>query len=183
MSDIKRPMSHSNMPEDDFSGQSNNGLQPAKESNGWVVKVIIFVLVIIVLLGGLFAVSKYTPWNILNLSKGNSTASAKGWEAIFLTNGQVYFGRIVKQSNDTIDLKDIYYLQVTGQIQPAPENQAAAAQQEQQLSLVKLGDELHGPKDYMVINRNQVLFTEELKEDSKVVDAIKRYIEEQAAKK
>lgn len=181
MSDIKRPMSHTNMPEDEFSG--NTVSQPSKESNGWVAKVIILVLVVVVLLGGLYAVSKYTPWNVLNLSKDDSSVSAKGWQAVFLTNGQVYFGRIVKQTNDTLDLKDIYYLQVTGQLQPAPDNQAAAQQQQQQLSLVKLGDELHGPKDYMIINRNQVLFTEELKEDSKVVDAIKRYIEEQAAKK
>lgn len=41
--------------------------------------------------------------------------------------------------------------------------------------LVKLGDELHGPKDEMRINRDQVLLWENLKGDSKVTDAIKNH--------
>ena len=52
------------------------------------------------------------------------------------------------------------------------------AQPTQNLSLVKLGNELHGPEDAMYINMDHVLFTEELKEDSRVVDAVKRYLEE-----
>ena len=44
--------------------------------------------------------------------------------------------------------------------------------QQPEFTLIKLGGELHGPKDQMTINRNQILFIEELKADSKVVTAI-----------
>ncbi len=73
-------------------------------------------------------------------------------------------------------LKDIYYLQVT--TPPTADgsqlNQQQAAQQ-QQLSLVKLGEELHGPVDEMKINRDQVLFYEDIKEDGRVMTAIREY--------
>ena len=147
----------------------------APQKSGLANKMIAIVAVIVVILIGLFLVSKYTNWNILNVNKGN--ASASGWQAVFLTNGQVYFGQITKSSEKSVVLEDVYYLQVAQSPQPAPEGAAAQANN---LSLVKLGNELHGPKDAMKINMSQVLFTEELKADSKVVDAIVRYKEEGA---
>jgi len=44
-----------------------------------------------------------------------------------------------------------------------------------ELSLVKLGNELHGPTDAMHINRDQILFIEDLKDDSNVFQAITNY--------
>jgi hypothetical protein len=41
--------------------------------------------------------------------------------------------------------------------------------------LIKLGNEVHGPEDSMVIERSQVLFFENLKNDGKVVDSINKY--------
>lgn len=175
MNNFKKTMSK--ISDEDFEATEGLEMTSEKQTSGLMIKVVIVILVIIVLLAGLFLVSKFTSWNVLNISKTEEVTS-KNWDAIFLTNGQVYFGHIVKQSSDTIEMKNIYYLQVTRQLQPTPNNQAAN-QEQQQLSLVKLGDELHGPTDYMNINRSQVLFTEELKEDSKVVDAIKRYNEDQ----
>ena len=150
---------------------------PMPKKNGLGKTILILIIVAVVILIGLYLISKYTNWNILNVNKSGevSTAEAKGWQAVFLTNGQVYFGKIAKQNDKILVLKDIYYLQVTQQIQPAQEGQQ---KQQQNLSLVKLGDELHGPRDIMYINMEQVIFTEELKTDSRVVDAIIRYLEE-----
>ncbi len=92
-----------------------------------------------------------------------------GWQAVFLSNGQVYFGNITKISSETITLEKIYYLQTSGPLQAGGEQQA------QDLALVKLGSELHGPTDAMLINREQVLFIETLKSDSKVVKAIEQF--------
>jgi hypothetical protein len=50
------------------------------------------------------------------------------------------------------------------------QDQAAA-----NLSLVKLGTELHCPKDQMVIYRDQISFWENLNSDGKVATAIKQY--------
>ena len=47
-----------------------------------------------------------------------------------------------------------------------------------QLSLVKLGNELHGPQDKMEINDAHIIFIESLKQDGRVVEAIARYKEE-----
>lgn len=100
---------------------------------------------------------------------------AKDWQAVFLTNGQVYFGKVTNGNQSEVILEDIYYLQVTRPLQ-----QQAAAGEEQpnpqgELSLVKLGSELHGPTDAMHINRQQILFIEDLKDDSSVSQAINNY--------
>jgi hypothetical protein len=94
-------------------------------------------------------------------------------QAVFLTNGQVYFGKIKAVNKQYIDLRDIYYLNVSQQVQP--DQKKDNAQQSSSVSLVKLGCELHGPVDQMIVNREQVTFWENLKSDGQVSDAIKKW--------
>lgn len=91
--------------------------------------------------------------------------------AVFLTNGQVYFGQIRNITSKYPILSNIYYLQMEKELQP----QKKGKEEEPKFSLVKLGNELHGPKDRMIINKEHILFIEELKEDSKVVQAIRKF--------
>lgn len=102
----------------------------------------------------------------------------KDYQALFLSNGQVYFGKVIKNTKAEIILEDIYYLQVTRPLQQAQEGQEQANAQGE-LSLVKLGGELHGPTDAMHINRDQVLFIEDLKDESNVTRAIAKYKSDQ----
>lgn len=95
--------------------------------------------------------------------------SSDAWQAVFLSNGQVYFGHVTSTTPTKVVLQDIYYLQASGPLQ------AGAEQQQKDLALVKLGAELHGPTDEMRINRDHVLFVEDLKDDSKVVNAIEQH--------
>lgn len=98
---------------------------------------------------------------------------AKGkteYQAVFLSNGQVYFGK-VSGGKDTVTVKDIYYLRVQQAVQPKAEDEKA----QPQVSLVKLGNEIHGPTDEMRINADHILFVEDLKADGKVVTAIKNF--------
>ena len=103
------------------------------------------------------------------------------YQAIFLNGGQVYFGKVGKLNSQYMTLSDIYYLRVNQQVQPGSQ------QTQQDVSLAKLGCELHGPEDGMVINRDQIVFWENLKAQDKdqgqVVDAIKRYQESEDSKK
>jgi hypothetical protein len=92
-------------------------------------------------------------------------------QAVFLTNGQVYFGKITAIKQGYVDLRDIYYLNSQSQ----PDSDGNTSGQPTSFSLVKLGCELHGPQDQMVINREQVSFWENLKSDGKVADAIKEW--------
>jgi hypothetical protein len=53
--------------------------------------------------------------------------------------------------------------------------QPAAKQTTQQMILVKFGTELHKPMDKMFLNKDHILFYEDLSADSKVVEAINNY--------
>jgi len=99
------------------------------------------------------------------------------YQAVFLTNGQVYFGKVGTREGEYLELMDIFYLQVKPVLQQGDNNNENKNPQEQktELSLVKLGNELHGPLDRMMINKEQIVFVEDLKDDSKVTEAIRRY--------
>ena len=103
---------------------------------------------------------------------------AGNYQAVFLSNGQVYFGRASNRNSTYVTLRDVYYLQVNQVLQPVEGKKEP--QQQQALSLAKLGiSELHKPKDEMFINRDHILFIEDLESDSQVVQAIARYKESQ----
>jgi hypothetical protein len=96
-------------------------------------------------------------------------------QAVFLSGGQVYFGKIRALNSSYVGMTDIYYLRVNQQVQP---NQQNNNNQQQDISLVKLGCELHGPQDQMLINREQVIFWENLKEDGQVAKAVAEYVKQ-----
>lgn len=99
------------------------------------------------------------------------------YQAVFLNGGQVYFGQATDLNNKYMRLADIYYLRVNQQVQPA-EGEQPQVPQGDDISLVKLGCELHGPQDEMLINRDQIVFWENLKNDGDVTEAIATYREE-----
>lgn len=103
-------------------------------------------------------------------SKEESSYIKKGqYQAVFLNGGQVYFGKIGSYTGKYLTLTDIFYLRVNQQVQPG---QTTASND---VSLAKLGSELHGPEDQMVLNRSEVQFWENLKDDGQVVKAITEY--------
>ncbi len=124
------------------------------------IGIAVIVLVGVILLGA----------SLLSQARSGGMKDVKTgqYQAVFLNNNQVYFGKISTINDEHIVLNDIYYLQVQQGVQPEEKTQ-----DNQQLSLAKLGGELHGPEDTMYINADQVLFWENLKDDGKVVQAIK----------
>ena len=120
-------------------------------------------------------------WFVLGPKISGSFQGTKtAYQAVFLTNGQVYFGRLAL-NNNWVELTDIYYLQVTQNLQQTNSDASktptstSAAQNQSNIQLVKLGSELHGPTDKMHIDRDKILFWEDMKDDSKVVQAIQQY--------
>ncbi len=93
------------------------------------------------------------------------------FQAVFLNGGQVYFGKVRDINNRFMTIDNIYYLRVSEQAQEA---NTQASQQD--ISLAKLGCELHGPEDKMVINREQVTFWENLKDEGQVAKAIAEFV-------
>jgi len=113
---------------------------------------------------------------VMGGGKGLDSAVKKDqYQAVFLTSqdGQVYFGKLEAYNEQYYRLTDIFYVRVEQRIQP--EGQAAADAAQQNISLAKLGNELHGPEDEMFISKDKVLFWENLKESGQVVTAIREY--------
>lgn len=87
------------------------------------------------------------------------------YQAVFLNNGQVYFGHIQSLSGTYLRMTNIYYLTQNGDSSKASN-----------YTLVKLGcQQIHDPYDQMVINRDQVTFWENLQDDGKVASSIKQF--------
>jgi hypothetical protein len=92
------------------------------------------------------------------------------YQAVFInvngtTGGQVYFGHIKNITGQYIDLTNVFYIQ----------NQSGATSSNTSYTLVKLGCELHGPEDQMVINNSQVYFWENLKSSGQVSQKIAQF--------
>jgi hypothetical protein len=96
-----------------------------------------------------------------NESKFVNTAD---YQAVFLNNGQVYFGNVQDLNSSYVRMTNIYYLT------------QGSSSNSNNYSLVKLGcQQIHDPLDAMVINRSQVTFWENLNPSGKVVSSIKQF--------
>src|SRR5205823_14070442 len=82
------------------------------------------------------------------------------YQAVFLANGSTYFGKLQEQGNDWFVLTDVFYLSVSDQ---------------SGTQLIKRGTEPQGPKEPMIISRQQVLFIENMRDDSDIVALIKKF--------
>ena len=112
---------------------------------------------------------------VLRSSAGNfPKIDGSKWQAVFLTNNQVYFGHLRNLNSGYVGLKDVFYLQTGPAIQ-----QGGATQPD--LSLVKLGGELHGPEDFMHIPKDRIAFWENMRADSQIVSAITTVLTQQKA--
>lgn len=134
-------------------------------------KVLYFVIgaviaVAMVIAGVWFAFSR-------NTSGSTDTGIDSGkYQAVFFTNGQVYFGKLQAFNAQYLKLTKIYYLQTTSQAADSKNPQQTSTDQGSSVNLIKLGNEIHGPEDEMIISKEQVLFFENLKSDSKVAKLI-----------
>jgi len=154
--------------------------RPSAKDGGWLKGLATLVIVIVIVGSGLYFLATYTGLAI----GGNDLRLKSDWQAVFLSNGQVYFGKIAKVSDDFVVLRNIYYLQVVTQPLQTSQDAAVVQQQEteQRLTLIKLGNEIHGPVDEMAINRTHVVLIEDLKTDSRVVQAISDYVNQQVSR-
>ena len=127
---------------------------PRPTRRGWRRKLVSSSIIVVAILAFFYI------WSVLT--------SGFAWRAVFLSNNQVYFGHFWNVPfAGTITLHNVYYLQVT-----QPGQQLSGQQDQSQLKLIKLGNEIHGPTDEMVIPMSQVLFWETLRSDSAIVKTI-----------
>lgn len=138
-----------------------------KREGSMMSAIVIVVVVVVIVVGGFMLFKKNT---------GSSTAvvDATKYQAVFVTNGQVYFGKVSGENNQYVSLSDVYYLVLKQPLQNQKTEGEEQAQEQVKpgYSLIKLGKEMHGPTS-MSISKEQILFIENLADDSKVVSTIK----------
>lgn len=142
------------------------GKKKSKNLKYIVMTAVLSVALLVVLLGGFL---------LYRSSMGAHIDNSK-YQAVFFTNGQVYFGKLQKLSGGYFKLNDIFYLQAKADAAATPENpQETSVQQGSDVELIKLGSEVHGPDDEMIISKDQVLFFENLKKDGTVSQSITKF--------
>lgn len=156
-----------------FSQQTPTGTSQSARAGGMNKKLLPPIVVAAVAI--LLFSSIYYFWR----GRGSSFGSTD-YHAVFLTNNQVYFGKIAGSNDEEVVLRDVFYLilrrpaQVQGQTPEA--TLGAQPVGESKFILVRRGErEVHQPKDELRINRDQILFMEPLREDSKVIQGIRDY--------
>lgn len=133
------------------------------------------VMIIIVAAIGAFG---YMHFNMISQPSTNTAIDKSGYQAVFLANGQVYFGNLSQFNGEYMKLTDVYYLQTessTGPTDSDLDNPQRTSGDQNNATLIKLGNEIHGPKDTMMISKDQLLFFENLKKDSKVSQLIEKH--------
>lgn len=151
--------------------------QPHKQKKNNLKHVITAIAVTALLL-----VILATGWMLYKSSMGAHIDGNK-YQAVFFTNGQVYFGKLERLNGGYFKLNDIYYLQAKSADETEDgesENpQQAANKDASDVQLIKLGSEVHGPEDEMIISKEQILFFENLKKEGNVTESIDEYKSQQ----
>lgn len=129
--------------------------------------VVSIVVVALVLLVGWFVMLR-------GIGIGGGVIDSNKYQAVFFTNGQVYFGKLATMSDGYMKLSDVFYLQ-NKTAAATSENLQDSTTKASDVELIKLGNEVHGPEDAMIISRDQILFFENLKKDGTVTKSIDKY--------
>ena len=139
---------------DDSRPKSNKGLL-------WTIVVILIVLIIGVV-----------GWFVWSNSKTSTTGiDSSKYQAVFLSNGQIYFGKLESFDDEYFRLTTGYSAQATTS-EDGEAKTGSAATNNSDVQLIRLGDEVYGPENAIFITKQQVLHFENLKEDSKVTQLI-----------
>ena len=86
------------------------------------------------------------------------------YQAVFLTNGQTYFGRYYDRFGAYAKIEDVYYLQ----------QGTATESGGTDTRIIRRGHELHEPSSRMLIPKSAILFVEDLTDASQIAQFMQR---------
>lgn len=144
--------------------------------------IMYIVLVLIVIFSGL------KIWLICY--QFNKTIDKNAYQVVFLDNGESYFGKLENIGFKMYKLEDVYYLkqfpkteetagentdQTAEQNNTDVNDQTATTASDYEVRLIRLGEqEFYKPNNSMVINRDHILYWENLQDKSDVMDFINK---------
>ena len=138
--------------------------RPRKNRAGMIIGLILGIVLLAAGIGGYWFLSR---------SQLSAQIDSAKYQAVFLSSGQVYFGKLTTVDSQYLKLSGVFYIQ--SQQDAASDEDQITTQESTGMQLIKLGEEVHGPEDTMVINRDQMLFFENLKSDGKVTQLIRQH--------
>ena len=117
----------------------------------------LLITVLIIIIGAVIAAAFLLP-------KGERVNSS-GYQVVYMTSGQAYFGKLKNTSGSYLVLDTPYTAQ---DVKPEGEEKVQTS-----TTLVKVIQQQYGPTESMSLKSDQVLFWQNLRDDSKVTEAIK----------
>src|SRR5882672_6548145 len=87
------------------------------------------------------------------------------YQAVFLANGQTYFGHYLERIGPYVKVENAFYIQQ----QPTTEEG-----QTPESRIIRRGSELHQPLPFVLIPKSAILFVEDLRQDSQVAQFMDR---------
>lgn len=164
----EEPAPASEAPRAEHRASSSRYTAPEKKSpKRFLLPIVSIIIIAALCVVGWFFLSK-------NTTAGTAIDGSR-YQAVFFTNGQVYFGKLHQFNDEYMRLTDIYYLQTQTNGEGDSENPQQTSTDQSNVQLIKLGDEIHGPEDEMIISKDQLLFYENLKADGKVTQSIQKH--------
>jgi hypothetical protein len=109
------------------------------------------------LIGVFIGAAGTATWSAYNTAKLRHA----GHQAVFLINGQVFFGQVLDADSDTLTLGDVYYIR--SEVNPETK--------QIKHTLIRRGNELHGPPK-MIVSRRAILLIEPVGNESTVAKLI-----------
>jgi len=119
-------------------------------------RVFVMLLVLIAVVGAIVVLRT----QVLRAPGGADAIDRSGYQSVLLANGATMFGKLQPQGDDWFVMTDVYYLVTTESGTP---------------QLVKRGTEAQGPREPLIVPRAQIIYIENMRDDSDIVSLIKRF--------
>lgn len=133
----------------------------------FIMPLVIVILIVLIGVGG---------WMFWSLSQNKDSAINKDeYQAVILSNGQVYVGKLASYNNTYLKLTDAFIA-----VSPNSSSQSNTASQKDSAStdsvqLLRVTNTILGPHDAMFVERSQVVLYENLQPNGKAAKLIKQY--------
>lgn len=121
-------------------------------SRGQIIGILITLAALLSITGGIY-------WY---KHRNDQTVLGDRYQVVYLLTGQVYFGKLQNTSGTYLTLTHVYTLQ----------NQKSDTTSDASTNILQVSRQVYGPDDSMAIRADQIQFWQNLRNDSKVAQAI-----------
>ena len=142
-----------------YGGAPCTSVRTSGRSRFFSRRIIVIVLIVL-------ALASCGIWVIKSLSYSQGIDNGK-YQVVYLSDNQAYFGKLKNIDGDYLYMSTPYIVQ-----NKAALNTTTPADQSV-IHLVKVTDQIYGPEDVIAIRTSQVSFWQNLRDDSKITQAIK----------